>query len=50
MNNRELARVERQYPLAAMDPALKGAMAASQRALPTAAARGDVFLFALPGN
>lgn len=51
VNNRELARIEREYPLAAMDPALKSALARfiNGRCRPLLRG-GDVFLFALPGH
>jgi hypothetical protein len=51
VNNSELARIEREYPLAAMDPALKSALARfiNERCRPLLRG-GDIFLFALPGH
>lgn len=51
VNNRELARIGREYPLAAMDPALKSALSRfiNERCRPLLRS-GDIFLFALPGH
>lgn len=51
VNNRELARVERDYPLAAMDPALKAALSSFLNERCRLLAKGaNVHLFALPAR
>jgi len=51
VNNRELERIERSYPLAAMDPVLKAALAhfINERCRPLLN-NGNIFVFALPGH